>query len=258
MKKKLVFYFYINESNTDNLVYKLHLQCLQQYAHVFDEILFVLSTDDTSNISLIRKWEDKLIKLHTKGTISFEIMQNNEYRESDAFKRHVIDKLKDNELVFFGHGKGITNIEKYDPELIKKWIVGMYFYNLNFMDEVEDALINKKFLSYGSFLTKNEKDWTNKYHWFYIGTFMWLNSKKLCNYINQHNIEMPLFCDRFYDEEFLGDIYDIWPERTAYSHNGTFLTNAVDFYDYIDTYFDCLYPDKSDFNEFYEKINKNI
>ena len=254
VNKKLIFYFYLTEENVNNEIYTLHYKCLEIYAHLFDEMLFVLSLDDINNKQLIQMWETKLLALHTKGSITFDIIKNNKYCESYAFKKYVVDKLKVNDLVFFGHGKGITNITKYNPELIKKWIVGMYYYNLNFIEEVEDSLIKRKFLSYGAFLSKNKKDWANKYHWFYIGTFFWLNSKKIYDYIKNNNIEMPLFCDRFYDEEFLGNIYDTWPERTATSHDSVFLCDAVDFYNYIDIYLDDLYPDREDFEYFFKKI----
>lgn len=256
-----MFYFYLTEELSDSEIYRFHLYCLNKYAHIFDKMTFILSLNDTNNIELIRKWENKLLRLHTKGTIEFEIHKNDEFKESASFKEHVSDKLGENELVFFGHGKGVTNIEKYSKEQIYMWIAGMYFYNLNFMDEVEESLVNKKYMSYGSFLCKNQeyKDFRyTKYQWYYIGTFFWINSGKIKNYITANEIELPLLCERFYDEDFLGNIYDCWPTRNAYSHNGTFLRNAHDFYRYTNDYINMLYDDRSDFDDFLKEINENI
>lgn len=255
MTKKLVFYFYLNYENKDSDIYKFHLKCLEHYAHIFDEMLFVLSVDNI-HTDLIHEWEEKLIKLHRKGTISFEVHLNNEFRETDAFKRHVVDNLGEEKLVFFGHGKGITNIENYPAEAIYKWIAGMYFYNLNFMKEVEDALINHKFMSYGSFLTQN-KDEQTKYDWYYIGTFLWLNSGKIKNYIENNFVNLPSYCDRFYDEEFLANIYESWPAPYAYSHNKAYLRNATDYYHHFDEYLDLIYPEHGDFDNFYNEIKKS-
>lgn len=259
MKKKLVFYFYIKDNNIESEIYRLHLYCLRHYAHVFDEMLFVLSLDDTNDIDLIRKWENVLMGLHTKGTISFEIMKNNTFRETDAFKRHIADRLGEDDLVFFGHGKGLTNMERYDKDNIMKWVVGMYFYNLNFMDEVENELIANKYMSYGAFLSKcGNDDHINKFRWFYCGTFMWINSKALYNFVKGNGIELPKYSDRYYDEEFLGNIYDIWPQATASSHNHMYLLDAFKFYHETDNYISGLYNDRSDFDEFYNKVKSEM
>ena len=64
--------------------------------------------------------------------------------------------MPEEKLVFFGHNKGITNIKKYGKDNIMYWIAGMYFFSLNYMDEVVDKLIGRPSFSYGSMLTKND------------------------------------------------------------------------------------------------------
>lgn len=258
MVKRLVYYFYLTRDVVDSELYNLHFSCLEKYANIFDEMFFVVSVDDTEDVSLINGFEKRILGLHKRGTISIEIHKNDEFRESYAFKKYVVDRLSDNVLTFFAHGKGVTNMEKYSKEEIYQWITAMYFYSLNFIDEVDEMLVEKKFMSYGSFLTHNEKDESNKFKWFYIGTFFWVNNGKLMQYIRNNSIDFPTLNDRFYDEEFLGNIYDCWPKRTAASHKNAFLVNATDFYHFFTHYLDCIYEDRTDFNNFYEEICSKI
>lgn len=254
MKKRLVFYFYLTNDLIDSELYKTHFACLDRYKDIFDEMVFVISVDDVTDTDLIHKFEERLSGLHTRGNIMFDIHKNDEFRENYAFKKYVVDRLDDDVITFFGHGKGVSNLNHYDKNVIFSWILGMYFYSLNFIDEVEECLIDRKFISYGSFLTKNEKDKTNKYSWFYIGTFFWVNNGKLLQYIKNNNIDFPRLNDRFYDEEFLGNIYNCWPERTAASHQNMFLTNAVDFYNYFEDYLNLIYKERDDFRVFINEI----
>lgn len=255
MRKRLVFYFYLTDELIDSKVYSIHLNCIKHYSDIFDEMIFVLSVDDVEKSEIVKRFEHKIITLIGPACdITFDIHHNDEFRESSAFKKHVVEKLSDGVLTFFAHGKGITNLEKYDETEIYKWILGMYYYNLNYIDEVEFDLLQKKYMSYGSFLTSNEHDTSTKYHWFYIGTFFWVNNLKIKSYIDFNGVEIPEMADRFYDEEFLSNIYDCWPKRNAASHENKFLVNAVDFYHFTSNYIEMLYGKEDGFSEFCEKM----
>lgn len=259
MKKKLVFYFYANPQNINCEINKTHFACLREYIGIFDECLFVISVDDINNFELIKKVEKKFLDINKNGNITFKVHQNNEFRESSAFKKEVADKLGEDKLVFFGHNKGTTNTD-YDKSVIQAWVNGMYFYSLNFINEVLDYLLNKQYFSYGSFLAKEDgyHYFVSKYNWAYIGTFFWINSGKILNFIKSHNIEIPNLADRFYAEDFLSNLYDIWPLSTAASHKNRYLTLANDFYKYAKKYIDVCHPEHQDFDEFNKHIIETI
>ena len=255
MKKKLVFYFYITDDCLERKINQIHMQCLKHYASEFDEILFCLSIDDRTNTELIRKIEGYLIsEIKCNGNISFKIYNNTNLREAIAFKNEIADHIGDDDLVFFAHNKGVTNESTYDRDNIYKWVSAMYYYSLNFMDEVERRLIAEVPLSYGPCLTVNEGTELSmaKYDWWYIGTFFWINSKKLKIYMDKWHIEIPDISNRFYAEDFLGSIYPRpW---FASSHNDRYILNATDYYTHAVEYLEILYEDLSDFYIFYDGV----
>ncbi len=133
----------------------------------------------------------------------------------------------------------------------------MYFFSLNYIDEVETLLVQRPMMSYGSMLTKNT-DSNIKYHWAYIGTYFWINSGILYDYIKHFNIELPHCTNRFYDEEFLGNIYPI--DYYAKSHNCRYILEGVNYYENARKYIEIIYDGDGldEFNEFYDKIIKEL
>lgn len=259
MLKKLVFYLYYSNSKDLHEFYDFHFSCLKEYYHIFDEAVFVISVDDVTDYDLIREAEGKILNIFKGKNVSFDIHKNDRMCEIYAFEKYVVNAKERDRLIFFGHSKGSTNVKQYNKENIYKWIAGMYFFNLNFMDEVERCLLGKKSMSYGSFLMYDELNETNRYKWFYIGTFFWVNLGKIDNYIKQNNIELPSISDRFYAEEFLGDIYPFEQLPYAASHLNRVLINARDFYHYINEYINELYSEEElkEFYSFFEKVKNN-
>ena len=257
MNKKLVYSFYASENTIGDEVNRIHIACLKKYIDIFDSVIFTIIKDKNCKDETVANIEREILSIRGIRPISFNIIPNNEFRESKVFYDEIATRLGEDDLVFFAHNKGVSNVEKFDREVIYKWITAMYFYCLNFMDEVNDYLVNNKFYSYGAFLTHNEEEEKcNKYGWYYIGTFFWVNSKKIYNFIKNQNIELPKLCDRFYDEEFLGNIYESWPLLFTASHENRYLKNCKNYYRNADIYLSCLYEDISDFNEFYNEIIK--
>ena len=71
--------------------------------------------------------------------------------EANFFYEEVAKKMNEYDLVFYAHGKGMQTGK--DEESIKHWICSMYYYCLNFMEEVEQKLsYDTKYYSYGHFL----------------------------------------------------------------------------------------------------------
>ena len=182
MNRKLVFSFYINDNFHDE-INEIHFKCLNHFKEAFDlaDISFIV--DEEYNKEYLREAQDRFLSIFLGKNISFSIVPNNEFRESKVFYDKIATRLKDEDLVFFGHNKGVTNVLKYDRQEIYIWVTGMYYFSLNFMDDVESRLLNEKYYCYGSFLSKNdEPEKCNKNGWYYVGTFFWINGKKLYQY----------------------------------------------------------------------------
>ena len=258
MNRKLVFSFYINDNFHDE-INEIHFKCLNHFKEAFDlaDISFIV--DEGYNKEYLREAQDRFLSMFLGKNISFSIVPNNEFRESKVFYDKIATRLKDEDLVFFGHNKGVTNVLKYDRQEIYIWVTGMYYFSLNFMDDVESRLLNEKYYCYGSFLSKNdEPEKCNKNGWYYVGTFFWINGKKLYQYMVNNEIQLPVLSDRFYDEEFLGNIIPTWPLVMAASWGNRYLVNCGNFYEYASSYIKILCgEDIEEYKKFYKLILPN-
>lgn len=206
--KTLVFHFYAFEGFKENCANRLHFSCLKYFSNVFDKSLFVISVDDISNSDLIKEAEHEIIDCGFKD-VRFKVVHNDVYREGRTFKEEIADKMDKFEgLVFFGHNKGITNVmnDKMNSESILKWIAGMYYMNLHFVEEAEKKLISEfKYSLYGAYKVESPKI-ENKNNTWYAGTFYWLNPRRLSNNLRQRGISVPPLHDRGYAEFFSGEV----------------------------------------------------
>lgn len=220
--RRLVFHFFITKDWRENKVYDLHFNCLQYYKDCWDEAYFALSTEDTSDTESLLEVKRKLFDIF-KDTkrLEFETIQNTPYGEVSTFKKEVIDRLGYDDVVFFAHTKGVTDVIRHhmEPEYVYSVVCGLYYFSLKnavrkegVVDEITQELeISTDFLSYGSFMTqfRYKEHVKNRYEWYYAGTFFWINGKRLKHYIQINNIELPEVVDRYYAENFLGHIYPI-------------------------------------------------
>lgn len=255
MGKKLVYAFYVNKDYGGKIT-DIHFNCIEQFSACFDEMDINFILDEEYPRDFLLDAEQRFSKIFLGKNVSFTLWPNTGYREALIFYNKVAKRLKDEEMVFFAHNKGVTNIHKYNKEQIYTWVVGMYFYSLNFMDEVQDQLLNKKYYSYGPYLTiRNELEHPNKYGWYYIGTYFWLNGKKLYQYMVNENIPLPEMGDRFYAEEFPGNIIPTWPMVFTGSHGTRYITTDEDYYTAAKNLTNAIYDTANDgFNDFYSKI----
>ncbi len=259
MTKKLIYSFYVSRESFHQKINEIHFRCLERFKDSFDcvDITFISNNreEDAENIICA---ERRFLGIFNGKDIAFSIIDNNEFRESLVFYNKIATRLNDNELVFFGHNKGVSNVGTYNEKQVFSWVCGMYYYSLNYPSELDDVMTNQKYYSFGSFLTKNyEPEKCNKYGWYYIGTFFWINCVKLRNYIRFHNIEIPELADRFYDEEFLGNIIDTYPLIMSGCHNGLYLENCYNYYKNTIEYMKLIYDTKADgFDDFYAEMTK--
>lgn len=247
--KRLIFYFYVPSIWKTLKSVELHLNCLKNYVHIFDEALFIISVDDISDTVLINEFEHILLNLGFNGNITFKVQENSILYEAKSLNEEIFQKMdKLDGLTFFGHSKGIGN-EIYNScewEELKTWICGLYFLSLEFIHEVESKLYGVWCISYGPFKsTWDELD--NKYHWIYSGTFFWLNCPRLYDKINRQKLEIRHCNDRFFSEQVLGDLLEFNSQtehsNIVSSHNESYLINANNFYDYVNYYITLILND---------------
>lgn len=214
--RKLVFHLYLTKDWRTNWVYKIHFNCLKYYRECFDKAYFALDLEDKSDIGSLVEVKQKLVHiLNNVQNIEFETVENNYYYESQTFKNAVVDRIGKDDLVFFAHIKGVRDAEIYPLGDVIKNICTLYYLSLNPEKETHDVTEKLKlwseFITYGSLLIQFDDEFKvkGKYDWIYAGTFFWLNSRRLNNYINTHDVKLPEFDSRFYSENFLCNVFPI-------------------------------------------------
>jgi hypothetical protein len=148
MKISLRFNFYATHDTLDSDINEIHFKCLEHYKNIFNDVKICISTNDINDVVLIEKVEKKFFDIFAGLPIElgFQVQKNDvNYQESLFFKREIVDKLNNYDLVFFAHNKGITNVKKYDINNIYKWVVGMYYFSLNFFEDVQRSLLKDVF-----------------------------------------------------------------------------------------------------------------
>ena len=112
MRKILLYYLYITNDFFERITNLANIECLRKYSYIFDEARIILSIDDTKNFQLINKVEHLFLDMGFNGNVSFTVHKNDEYRESRIVKSEIADKLREygEDLVFFAHGKGYSNL----------------------------------------------------------------------------------------------------------------------------------------------------
>lgn len=255
MKLQLIYIFYINNSPCNDKIYNLHYYWLNKISNVFDKITFIVLYNKDVNNNVIINVKQRLFNECIKcNNINIILNKNIEkYQEGIYFKKYIIDKLNDYDdyLTFFGHTQGVSN------ELCKKnelntleWIYALYYFNFINLDEIKRKLNSYcyKYITYGGLYLKDYR-LNNIYNWIYSGSFYWINTKRLNNYIKNNNININ---DYLTDENellkrcseiFIGSCID--PKYAAFLKDEKINKNAEYFNNY-------------DFNDQYDKIDMII
>lgn len=189
-KKKLIYHLYVGEDFETNIGYKIHFNCLKHYINLFDSVIFVICIDEYLRNELLLKVYTWVNNLNFNGRITIDVVANTFLRESITFKDYVVDANVSGEFVFFAHSKGITNLrnENCNQQGIITWIILMYFYNLNFIREIENVFNGENCrpeIFYGSPLVKFNKEaypvLGHRSSCEYSGTFFWINGPRFYN-----------------------------------------------------------------------------
>jgi hypothetical protein len=199
MKKQLYFYFYTRRDTLFSEVNQIHFKCLEYYRNVFDEAFICISIDDINDEELIKDTQTIFFDIFKGKTLSFKVMQNNQQLcESMFFHEEILDNLDKLDLVFFAHGKGVTNITdpRCDRESLLHWIVGLYYGSLNNYYCAINKITRDTYFTCGSFYTK-------RYDMrLYSGTFYWMNTKRINTYVKRNKIDLPKLSNRYEVEYF--------------------------------------------------------
>lgn len=276
--KKLIYYFYLTKNFEKNRANRINFKCLSRYAGVFDEAEIYLSLDDTDDYDLIRSAEKVFISMPFRGNISFKVVKNTVYCESAIFKKEVVDKVDILDcLLFFAHAKGYTNLDTYPDRVedLQKWIIGCYYLSLENVKEIENSIGPSSTCSefvYGSFpivagkkIQQSEfKDFNKifpgeiKYNWFYSGCFFWINTEKLCNFINVFSPAIPKMANRYFGERFFGNTFQYERNATGF---GSMYLYPCNFYNLgvVSDSLKFILGDKiNEFNNVYDEIVNSI
>lgn len=190
LKTRLVFHWWIPQVKTPmyHKINDLHLACLKYYNNRFNETVMVLSCDDT-NDTYVEVFKKKIFDLGIRGDIQIKIIKNNHiYREGVTYNDEIMHKLdKLDGITFFGHNKGTSKYitDKGDFERLLLWNNAMYYMNLDNFNHVRHHMSETFSLCYGTFLFINQTKQfrLNENDWCYLGSFQWINTKKLYDYI---------------------------------------------------------------------------
>ncbi len=257
-KKRLVYYIYVPKAGLPE-IYKYHFACLEYFSNVFDEYSITIAADDVNDQNILAV-ESLFLKFGYKN-ISFNVIENNNnYREVCAFKTDILDKLKtDTSLTFFAHAKGASNV--FNDSLII-WICSMYYFCLNFMDNMIHKMINQSpRIFYGPVAYYTPIMAGIRYNWIYPGTFYWINMNTLYNYSLMH--DLPRLEGRAYVENFPGNItplkgYSLHEQMGLAESNFYFDdTNSGRVYDFYNEMPELLKTcfDKDRYDKFIEFVN---
>ena len=234
MKKTLIYHLYCGEDFIDNKANIIHYMCLKRYINVFDEAKFTVSVDDLTDEETISYGIQWIMSLGGNFEKTISIRKNTDLYEVETFSREFLHNYENLDgMVLFGHNKGTNNFKNPDlnHESVFRWICGLYFYNLEFVEEAE-GIFNGKLRApdvfYGTFLhyfTKERQSWVhampnNLSGLEYCGTFYWINIPKYKNCVTMGIVKEVEPDSRFFAEEYPGMFFD----RYAYgsglaSHN---------------------------------------
>lgn len=212
----MIYSYYVLNEVTEIHLY--HLNLMKILCNEFHNIDMILNVDDINNIELIENTKNKILEITKLNNINFIVCQNNsELREGYAYIKYFIDRLStfdENELVFFGHTKGLTsNIDGINIDInnTKEWIKLMYWENLHNFNYVDQELIENNNVCFGSIYCYDQSNYV-KYHWQYTGSFYWVHPQRLLKILNDNNFNYNNYsihqCKNI-AEELLGNYVDV-------------------------------------------------
>ena len=201
-KKTLVFSFYLTDDFNEARANKIHKYYFNKFSHLFDECIITFLMDDTENEELLNACRAWLMEAIHSKTLTFKVLKNNYMCECNVFMNEIASKLDElYGLYFFGHNKGLTayHFNPGSQNNLDIWASGLWYLNLNFINEVEFKMLYTSKLAFGAFTLDENTVEGEEPSTHYSGTFYWLNPSNI--YLNYDGI--PLLSQRGYTESFV-------------------------------------------------------
>lgn len=217
--KKLIFYLWVSKDFETNEAVQIHKILLKKYLNIFDELNFVAAIDDTPNYTDIRRCINWLNDICGERKYNLRVVDNIKIRESRVILEDIIPAIEQSsdDFIFMAHSKGITDVNMgfRNKESILRWVISMYWYNLEYVDEAIGYLKSGKGM-YGSLLTKSTPNGEGRklHRLRYIGSFYWINPNELKKSVGEIEY-VPKGTDRFLAENL--PLY--FPKDVLSSHN---------------------------------------
>lgn len=235
MKKKMVFHFYCDEEWETNSAVKLHMECIKYYSHLIDDMVVVIATDKFDDDAFVNKVKHYVVDCVNSSSLTIKLARNTEFREARTFYDEVVDKDYDG-VTLFSHTKAYTNFndEKCDKKRLKEWIVGSYWINFSYLNEMELCLSygtkNHNALFFGSFLTCTT-DGKLLVNAPYSGSMFWTNMRNVRAELFSLGKPIPPISSRMSAEQFPGFVCYTIVNMLATTHDGFFVYEGIcDFY----------------------------
>jgi len=274
MKLQLIYSFYVKDEVCNDTIYRLHYKMLNEYFNLFDNATIIFCIDENQSLDIIYRLKALFIGYHHKNIQFITEINDPNFREGIIYKKYIIDKLNNYDgLTFFAHSKGVSNHYGYEHiDNLKLWIFSMYYLSLNWIEEVKNSIGKYSIFGdkycFGALYFKDSRH-NNGYNWFYSGSFQWINTKKLYDYINDNNICIDKFVSPENErlmrcaELFLGSVL---PEQNCAFHNDEHYNKSYElfpFYGWEISYENInelikAYLKPWEYNELIEKYNKII
>lgn len=235
IKRRLVYHFFISDNYETNDVYKIHFACLEYFANIFDEAVFVITSNDEN--APYSDVESKLLKIFKHARVTIEIKTNTELCEAETFYNEVVKK-DESVLTFFFHTKGVRNIETFEYKNIVQWVLMIYYYSLNFQMDMERQMIFEPFITFygacrglgevtGGLLEKNSS--------FYFGSGYWTNNTRLLTKEKLPQIKDRWYCEMmpyYFEEKYKGSYKQVYVRNhNLYNDNNEDLVPIFEWYD---------------------------
>lgn len=203
----------------------------------------------------VNEVKKKFIDVLNVPSITFKVAKNSPYYEAETFYNEVVQNpIPYGGLTFFAHNKGVSNICDDDKSKIAilSWICALYYYGLNFTNEAEKKLCSEpSSVFYGPYLMQ-ENYIRNQYHFWYAGTFYWVNSQRL-----KKNGPVPVMSDREYAEWLPGEIGGL---GTLTSHGNIWLPDSDLYRNWMYYARNCAVSEEeyTDYLQFKKKCTDNL
>ena len=217
-----VIHWYITNRNSLQLtdIEFFHINCLKHYINILDifENIIISIVVDEYNYDLINFLKKLVLNELSiiNNKIIFKIEKNDSTKgEFITFNNTIFPLFSENRYILYTHFKGVTakwfnrskdNLQLNEDEILlneKYWSWLMYYFNLNYINEMNNSfkknmffggmLSNKKFnkiqiINYSKYIKTKyiQQMINNSFFCNYPGTYYWLNTYEIKKYIETY------------------------------------------------------------------------